>query len=204
MSESEPTYVNLSLSSRDQAAIKDEAVRGRPYSDRVSIALAFRLLGVSGREIDQFAVLDEIDYLEGIRTSSRTVPEQPFRKPPLVPLWHKHVFTARNSATNVLVRWGLDKGGNRDLVRLVDEIAQEHRDNPHAWSAALAHRLVVEGFEERTERGLTGNWLVFGKHKGSNYYLDLAAHVEGVGERADALLARLRNGCAAEFPFVFD
>lgn len=201
---SEPTYKNLSLTARQQAAIKDEAVKGRPYSKRVSVALAFRLLGLNGREIDQFAVLDEIDHLEGFRTSSRTIPAEPFRKPPLVPLWHKHIFTARNLAANVRIRWGLDTGGNRDLDRLIDEISNAHGDDPDAWPAVLAHRLVVEGFEERNARGLTGNWLIYGRHEGHNYYLDLATHAEGVGERAGALLARLRNACRAEFPFVFD
>jgi hypothetical protein len=44
------------------------AVRGRPYSERISIPLAFQLMDNSDAYFDCFSVLDELDYLEGIRS----------------------------------------------------------------------------------------------------------------------------------------
>lgn len=41
------------------------------------------------------------------------------------------------------------------------------------------------------------------KYDGKNYYLDLATHEDGLGDRAKDLAKKLRDGCAAEFPFLF-
>ncbi|MGB6104046.1 MAG: hypothetical protein WBF88_09400 [Pusillimonas sp.] len=40
--------------------------------------------------------------------------------------------------------------------------------------------------------------------EGCNYYLDLAAHEEGMPESADRLFAKQQQGSAAEFPFLFE
>lgn len=102
------------------------------------------------------------------------------------------------------MRWNLHDGGNRDLTRLLDEVMENYRESPDLWPNYLTHRLVVQGFEERAQRGLTGDWIIFAKHDGRNYYLDLAIHEEGKEYNADALSQRLRNGSHAEFPFLFE
>jgi hypothetical protein len=44
----------------------------------------------------------------------------------------------------------------------------------------LAHRAVHEALEQRGDNGkLTGEWVVFAKHDGKNYYLSLNAHHAG-------------------------
>jgi len=197
---------NLSLSQQDIAEIKNEAAPGRSYNDRVSVALALRMLHLGrSKQIDTHSILDEIDYLEGYRSTSRTKKESQFVHPPLEPLWHKHFMTARHIMKNIGVRWSLDRNGNRDLDRLIQEVAKEAGNDPDLWPKLLAHRLVVEGYEDRASTdggyGLTGDWIVYGKHDGKNYYLDLASHEEG--QNALALYRKLRNGCYAEFPFVF-
>lgn len=196
--------VLINLSSEQVSTLKLEAVRDRPYAVRISVVLAMRLLDRSNPYIDQFAVLDELDYLEGIRSTTRTKPEASFKHPALKPLLHKHFSSSKHLLKNIEVRWNLVGGGNKDLDRLIREVAQEHGDNFDRWVGNLTHRLVIDGYEERAKRGLTGDWIIYAQHEGMNYYLDLATHEEGVGARANDLARKLRDGCEAEFPFLFD
>lgn len=46
-----------------------------------------------------------------------------------------------------------------------------------------------------------GDWIIFAKHKGKNYYFDLATHQEG--REPKRLISKLRAGSACEFPFLF-
>jgi len=87
---------------------------------------------------------------------------------------------------------------------MILEVAEEYGDDFDKWVGNLTHRLVIGGYEERVERGLTGDWIIYAQHEGLNYYLDLATHEEGVGERAKDLAQKLREGCEAEFPFLFE
>lgn len=194
----------LSLDREQVRVIKSHAVRERPYFERISLSLAFRLLDSSDPYFDAFSVLDELDFLEGLRPCSRTKPEQQFDHQPLFPFWHKHFFSARHLIKNIAVRWNLDRGGNKDLTVMLNEVAAEHGKDPDLWPGYLAHKLVVEGTEARVQRGLTGDWIIFAKHCGQNFYLDLATHSEGLSENAQRLLERLRNGSRAEFPFLFE
>jgi hypothetical protein len=196
--------VSVSLDREQLKKLKLEAVRGRSYWDRISIALAFRLLDTSDPYFDYFSVLDELDYLEGITPTSRTKAEEQFGRKPLHPLWHKHFFLAEHVPRNVGVRWNLHDGGNKDLTKMLGEIVENSGESPEVWPDYLTHRLVVQGFEERAQRGLTGDWIIFAKHDGKNFYLDLAIHEEGEECRADTLLQRIRNGSHAEFPFLFE
>lgn len=195
---------SVNLDQEQLKKLKLEAVRGRSYWDRISVALALSLLDTSDPYFDYFSVLDELDYLERIRPTSRTKAEEPFRKKPLHPLWHKHFFLAKHVPRNVGVRWNLHDGGNKDLTKMLGEVAENYGESPEVWPNYLTHRLVVQGFEERAQRGLTGDWIIFAKHDGKNFYLDLAIHEEGEECRADALLQRIRNGSYAEFPFLFE
>ena len=194
---------SISLHPDEILQLKTEAVRQRPYAARISIALAFRLLGVTSPGFDVFAVLDELDYLEGIRPNSKTKPEAPFGHAPLTPFWHKHFASARHILPNIGIRWGMKSGGNRDLTNLVEGIARAYGDDPEAWQKQLAHEFVVGAIEDRAKRGFTGDWIIYAKHEGNSYYLDLADHHEGETPNAPELLKKLRIGCEYEFPFIF-
>lgn len=196
--------VSVSLDSEQIRKLKLDATRGRPYWDRISIAFAFRLLDTSDPYFDYFSVLDELDHLEGITAASRTKAEEQFRKKPLHPLWHKHYFLPKHVYRNVGVRWNLHDGGNKDLTKMLSEVQNNFGETPEVWPNVLTDRLVVQGFEERAHRGLTGDRIIFAKYDGKNFYLDLAVHEEGEESRADTLLQRIRNGSYAEFPFLFE
>jgi hypothetical protein len=162
---------SVSLDRQQLEKLKLEALHGRSYWDRISIALAFRLLDTSDPYFDYFSVLDELDYLEGITPTSRTKPEQQFRKKPLHHFWHKHFFLAKHVPRNIGVRWNLHDGGNKDLTEMLGEVAKNYGECPEVWFNYISHRLVVQGFDERAQRGLTGDWIIFAKHHEKNFYL---------------------------------
>lgn len=199
----EPAHATISLDKEQIRRLKLEAVRGKAYSERISIALAFRLLDSSNPRFDRLAVLDEINYLEGMTKTSRTKPESQFKKPPLFPFWHKHFFSTQHLIKNIGIRWNIFNGGNRDLEKMISDVAKKHGDDPDAWPNHLVQQLVISGFTDRTERGLTGDWLIYAKHESKNYYLDIATHEEGVEEHAHTLFQKLKSGSQAEFPLLF-
>ncbi|WP_137806713.1 hypothetical protein [Pseudomonas sp. G(2018)] len=198
-----PELVKVSLDKEQISRLKAEATRGKPYTDRISIALACRLLNSSDPRFNPFAVLDEIDYLEGITKASRTKSEAQFKKPPLFPFWHKHFFSAQHLIKNVGIRWNMLNGGNRDLDKMINDVVIQYGEDQNSWPGYLAHQLVIGGLTDRAERGLTGDWLIYAKYENSNYYLDLATHEEGVGDQANTLFKKLKNGSQSEFPFLF-
>ncbi len=182
--------VAVSFERHEIQHLKYCAVKGRPYSERVSIALALQLIGNHDPYFNCFSVLDELDYLEGIRPGSRTKPEKQFTKSPLNPFWHKHFFSAHHLVKNLSVRWNLDIKKQKDLTAMIDDdlivmingVAESYGEDCDKWPGYIAHRLIVGGFEERTNEkwGLTGDWIIYAKYSGENYYLSLATHKEGL------------------------
>lgn len=193
--------------------IKRRALRERPYADRVGLAFALSLESSLLTRGPYFQILRELDFLEGIYETSCAVAATQFKHPPLYPFWHKHFTTARHIPNNLILRWG-----NTRLQELIDELWAQHGHDPETFSKAISYRIVYDGYRERTRqgeaarvrecppgekrgRGLTGDWIIYGKHEGQNYYLDLATHQEG--KQPEALYEKLRKGCATEFPFLF-
>ena len=109
------------------------------------------------------------------------------------------IFMCRGTFCQISARWGLPRDGNQDLTKMIEEVAAEHGHSPEEWPKMLSHRLVVDGWKDRASFGLTGDWLIFAKHGGVNFYLDLASHKEG----DEFVMTKLRSACAAEFPFLF-
>lgn len=193
---------SYSFSKEEVEKIKKDAVRGRKYHSRISLILAGRLLGFTDDDIDAFSIIDELDYLEGIKKYSKTKTEQQFKHPPLNIFSHKHFTSARHVLKNIMVRWSLDRNGNKDLDNLIEKIAKNYGSNPELWQAQLAHEMVINGFEQRQEQGLTGDWIIYSCYDGLNYYLDLATHTEG--KNPEKLYNKIKNGTYAEFSFIYN
>ncbi|EIC2299283.1 hypothetical protein K9823_003628 [Vibrio cholerae] len=143
--------------------------------DRYSLALVAdihfheKFFGICPEEIlDAIADNEDPNRSTGIKTATE------FRKLPLKGLWHKHYFSARFIGHNL---WNQTRKGK--LEKLVREV-YDPKISPvvtEAMCEEFAKRLVSGSLEERQgQNKLTGEWIIFAKHKGNNYYLCLGTH----------------------------
>ncbi len=193
------THASFSLDELQK--MKKEICSYQPYADRMSVGFALRLIQLKATHREHGCVLREIDFLEGLVPTSTTVEASQFKRRPLHPFWHKHFYAPRHFWRNLGNRWGLTRGGNQDLTKMINEVAQ-YGHVPEVWQNIICHMLVVDGYTDRAHFGLTGDWIIFAKHNGENFYLDLASHEEG--DAPETLITKLRQGSAAEFPFLFE
>jgi hypothetical protein len=176
---------------------------GASYANRISFGFIVRLAQCGEWTGEDRSVLHEIDVLERLAPNSSTKEATQFKRPPLHPFWHKHFTTPRHLNRNVGERWCLGKDGNRELTAMIEKVAAACGDQPERWPNRLTHELIMGGLNDRiAAKRMTGDWIIFAKHERLNYYLDLATHEEA--RRApDQLMAKLRDGSACEFPFLF-
>ena len=145
---------------------------------------------------EPFQVARQIKALEDAQQSSGTKKETQFRKAPLCGLWHKHFFDAHFVAKNLQNEWSGDR-----LGKLFREVCgtDESQVFSEEMANTLIHRLVHGAIEERNEdERLTGEWIIFDKHEGQNYYLCLARHTDG----DDVIYSKLKNFVFPEFQFL--
>jgi hypothetical protein len=184
--------------------IKLQVTGARSCADRVSLGFAAQLAQVREQLREDHLILDVIDRLEEMRPFSRLGKARQFRHSPLSPFWHVHWSAPRHLLRNIGIHWNLSGKGDRDpLTPMLQKVAKGHGSDETKWPGIAAYETVIEGYRERARRGLTGDWIIFAKHDDHNYYLALATHEEGEGPNADQLFERLRQGSAAEFPFLF-
>jgi len=148
--------------------------------------------------IDPHHVIDEIKHLEGLLPSRQTKPATEFRGALLRGLWHKHFFPALPSvmAHNITAHLRGEK-----LGELVNEVLDPAK-NPVVTQEMineLSHRVVTESIEERGEvRKLTGEWIIFAKEGGENYYLCVCPH----NSEDEVIVSNLRTACLPEYGFL--
>ena len=165
----------VSLTLDQAAAIKRYATRGASYADRVSFGFAVALDRLGKQLGEDYDVCCEIDALEGLCPHSSTKRPTQFERPPLHPFWHKHFSTSRHLMRNVGLRWSFERGGNRELDVAIETIATEYGDQPDLWQKRLAYQIVLGGIDDRAgAQKMTGDWIIFAKHEGRNFYLGLA------------------------------
>lgn len=158
----------------------------------LDLMLHQRLHGISPHQ-----VMDEIRSLEGHPSQgASTKPASEFRRPPLKGLWHKHYFSARFLPKNIQNQLRGDK-----LLALIQQICDPQKSPviTEEMINELSHRVTVEQFEQRSEAGaLTGEWIVFAKHQGRNFYLCLATHEMGDKK----IYEKIKVSCWHQFPFL--
>lgn len=105
-------------------------------------------------------------------------PATPFRHPPLKGLWHKHFFAARFLAHNILNVIETKRGREALLQDVLSRYeGEEITEEIARW---MAERTVRGTIDERAEaQKLTGEWIIFGKLNGTNYYLGISPHEAG-------------------------
>jgi hypothetical protein len=153
------------------------------------------------RRIPSCYVMDEVKYLEGKGKKTSTKPATMFTKPPLQGLWHKHFFTSYFLVKNLCNYLGVEQGHQKNLKRIIDEAFRTSKSNyfTEEMSAQIAHRVSVEAFQERAGADrLTGEWIIFGKNNGNNYYLSVASHDEG----DDVIFNRIKSNCLSQLTFL--
>jgi hypothetical protein len=152
---------------------------------------------------NSFSVTDVIQELEGVgRGCSPKVGQ--FKHPPLKGFWKAHFFDARFIPRNLINYLGLEFENSPKFNALCTRVVAEEEKSSSkvGWQGRLVHEMTIGAFEERASKGgLTGEWIVFSKHNGQNYYLCISRHTNGEGDQH--LYDFLYTLCQHEFPFLF-
>lgn len=145
--------------------------------------------------IDPSHIIDEIKALEGAGHKPETKPSTMFAREPLKGLWHQHFFAAHFVPHNISNHLAGDR-----LKKLVEEVMDPAKSAvvTQEMINELSHRLVHESMEQRAaDKKLTGEWIIFAKHNGQNYYLCLATHETG----DQIIFNNIKTGdCLQQFP----
>lgn len=183
----------LEMTAEELAAFR-ACILDPELSNRVSDLLLFEMCVLKyANGIEPFEIMDTIQNLEKGEKKNGVKASCKFMKPPLRGLWHKHYFTGNFLAHNVLKDF--ENGKMKSLIKRI------LRNSPSATPDELAEkiaRVTATGpIEQRAREGkLTGEWVVFAKNKGQNYYLSLCRHDEG-----DAVIFdKITEHCRGNFP----
>ncbi|MBS0300091.1 MAG: hypothetical protein JSR32_09235 [Proteobacteria bacterium] len=170
--------------------------------NRYSILLVLGLFGgFKSGHLNPAKVIHEIEALEGIGTSSQLKPATLLKDPPLKGLWHKHYLEDGLSATAKNIKKGLDKYGVPLFIERIRE-AQEASEERYVSieDCKLLADDVTQGNWIRlaNSKKLTGQWIIYAKYGGKNYYLCLGMHDSGDHN----LRNQIDTLCCQEFPFL--
>ncbi|MGF1733680.1 hypothetical protein [Photobacterium kasasachensis] len=181
----------------EEELLKFERISGiswkiKGYYSKLFLAdlMAFHeLFGVGSDEV--FMVLN--DYEKGINRAGIKSPSV-FKYHPLKGLHHIHFSSSRYIPQNI--KLGLGKNG---LKSIIDETLDKKSLLPEQQAAEIARRMVDETLNKRkSEKKMTGEWVVYTKHQGKNYYLCLARH----DDDDQFIRNRIEEHCMREFPFL--
>ena len=119
-------------------------------------------------------VLFSVNELENGETATGAKQATMFKHAPLRGLWHKHFFAARFLVQNITL--GLGKDG---LRKIVEEVCDPKKSDviTKEMTEEVARRISNDPLEARDSAGkLAGEWIVFVKNGGQNYYLCIVSH----------------------------
>ena len=147
-----------------------------------------------------YDVLDEIKYLEGCSKTTKTKAASEFKGKYLRGLWHKHFFSDRFLARNIINCWKMDKKGKGKFDEMITDVFQESVSEyiTDEMTNVLSYRLTDEPLKNRILKGSsTGEWIVFAKNNNSNHYLVLGRHGDD-----ENICNLIKNYCMTEYPFI--
>ena len=134
--------------------------------------------------------------LHHFHRSTGTKPAQRFERLPLKGLWKKHYLIGGLRSYAVNLKAGAGKRG-REFKKIVK--SRHTPDTPPQEVAKNIADDICQIYAGRAQaQELTGEWIIFAKHEGKNYYLCLATHTQG----DDEIFRMVRDGCVGEFPFL--
>ena len=139
-------------------------------------------------------ILRSVNDLETGEKLRGVKPATVFGKLPLKGLWHKHFFSAHFLVNNIVLGHGKD-----GLEKLVNEVF-DAANSPivtREMIAEVARRATHDPLEKRDAAGkLTGEWIIFMKRAGKNYYLCVNTHAAG----DQFIYDRILQHCVRDFP----
>jgi len=140
-------------------------------------------------------IIREIHFLETDPSKSKTKPAEPFRGSILSGFLHKHYFTAVHLPKNLLNQISGTKF-HQQLQNIcgTDETQIPVEDIANKIAYAATHGAISDRLDANK---LTGEWVVFKKHQGANYYLCLGKHSDDDMH----LKNRIHLYCIEQFPF---
>jgi len=148
---------------------------------RMSTVLLAQSYSFEARGIfDTFDLTQPIKVLEGTSSSDATPPADQFHHAPLAGLYKKHFSSPRFLPKNLLNFLRSKKGG-RHFNKTWDEAAKASGAQyiDETFIKHLSHHMVFDSIESKNASSeMTGEWVVFHKHEGANYYLTFASHTE--------------------------
>jgi len=169
---------------------------------RYSSLLAANLLGgaLSGTQ-NPAKIVREIGLLESGDPGQFKKPIKN-RHPPLKGLWHKHYMQDGIASLAMNVDKGLKILGMpyfEQKVREAEEAAETRYVTVDDIPALVND--IVSGNRQRLaeKQALSGEWIVFAKHEGQNYYLTIATHDSVMHARVREQIDQV---CCYEFPFL--
>lgn len=183
-----------------QAIDLDRATGGR-HSLLLMLDLYFG--AIKQGNINPAKILAEIHALEAPNRTTRTKPATPFTGPLLGGLWHKHHLESGISSFARNLQKGLHIYGIPSFEQSMREAeeANEERYVTKEDIYRLAQDVSFGNYERLADDSkLTGEWIIFAKHEGKNYYLCLGRHDSGDAH----IRAQIEAACFAEFPFLKD
>ncbi|UPT96056.1 hypothetical protein J4G48_0044495 [Bradyrhizobium barranii subsp. apii] len=175
----------------DQSDDLGEMIKVHMRAGRYSNLFVRQLsLGWITRRLHVPMILDEVALLEGTEGTRRSImqPEELLR-PPLHGLWHKHFMQPSFIGRNLAHVW---------TKKRLEQLRQQNLP-----AEQLLHHMAFGGYslrtgnvppDEKQEPEATGEWIVFAKHEGRNYYLTLGRH------HRDKTVWHLCRHSACEFP----
>ena len=173
---------------------------------RVSQFLIIQLASISKHRIyNSFSITDVIQELEGLGRGCEQRVEQ-FGHLPLKGLWKAHFHDASFIPRNLINYWGLEFENSSKSHALCSRVVNDEEKSPSkfAYQGRLAHELTIGAYQAKTRKkglaGLTGEWIIFAKHNGLNYYLCISRHTSKK-EDQDAFNF-LKLLCEHEYPFL--
>jgi hypothetical protein len=149
---------------------------------------------------DPVKIAHEVASLEGQGAPSRMKLADQFERLPLKGFWKQHYLVGglASMAENIRLGFGPKK---RDLKRLIQ--AHHNPDTaglpPEVIAKNLADAVSSLYLQRARAQSLTGEWIVFARRTGQNYYLCLGSHGDD-----DAIRKKICDVCASEFPFILN
>ncbi|WP_432755556.1 hypothetical protein [Pseudomonas sp. WMBT8] len=174
----------------------------RAAPGRYSALLVANLLGgaLSGRQ-NPSTIVHEIELLEMGALGQFKAPIQN-KRPPLKGLWHKHYLQDGLASIAMNVDKGLKRFGMPFFDQKIEEAkaAGETRYVDPTDIPALVDD-IVSGNRQRLaeQQALSGEWIIFAKYEGQNYYLTIATHDKGTHQH---VREQIEQVCCVEFPFL--